>query len=156
VRYFRATPKRAIGFPAASPVAQRQAPRSVFSNRIALPRLSTGPKTEVGRARIGRDVGRHGIVRAYRDNPVWPPWSRSYSPGIWADPRGAGRLAARVDERVARHVAELLTSQNPRDLIRGVQIVANRPLARGLPPGFTRAGAEQAARATSILPSGLR
>lgn len=72
---------------------------------------------------------------------------------------GAARGKGRINENVSRHVAELLTSNNPQNLVRGIRMVArNNNLfnsLRSADRGLARIGGEQAGGFPAIQAAGV-
>lgn len=72
---------------------------------------------------------------------------------------GAARGRGRINENVSRHVAELLTSNNPQNLARGIRMVArNNTLfnsLRAADRGLARVGGEQAGNFPALQAAGV-
>ncbi len=72
---------------------------------------------------------------------------------------GAARGKGKINENVSRHVAELLTSNNPQNLVRGIQMVArNNTLfnsLRSADRGLARVGGEQAPVVPALQATGI-
>lgn len=72
---------------------------------------------------------------------------------------GAAKGHGRINENVSRHVADLLTSNNPQTLIRGIQMVARNSTLfnalRSADRGLARVGGEQASNVPVLQAAGI-
>lgn len=72
---------------------------------------------------------------------------------------GAAKGRGRINENVSRHVAELLTSDNPQNLVRGIRMIARNDTLfnslRSADRGLARIGGEQAGGIPALQAAGI-